>query len=78
MSWEAVPRGKDPPRVVSVVVETPLGSRIKYASAEEHGAMTVSKLLPPTLAFPANLGFFAHCWGEDDDPWTPWFSPTWR
>jgi inorganic pyrophosphatase len=68
MWWKDVSRGKDPPGVVNVVVETPMGSRIKYAAAEEHRAMVVSKLLPATFAYPANSGFFAQCWGEDGDP----------
>jgi inorganic pyrophosphatase len=67
-SWKDVPRGKNPPAVVNVVIETPLGSRIKYAATEEHGAMVVSKLLASTFAYPANAGFFAQCWGEDGDP----------
>ena len=29
MSWKDVPRGKNPAAVVNVVIETPLGSRIK-------------------------------------------------
>src|SRR5687767_14772302 len=68
MWWNNVPRGKNPPTVVNVVIETPLGSRIKYAAAEEHGAMVLSKLLADTFAYPANTGFFAQCWGEDGDP----------
>ena len=68
MWWKDVSRGKDPPGVVNVVVETPMGSRIKYAAAEEHRAMVVSKLLAATFAYPANSGFFAQCWGEDGDP----------
>jgi hypothetical protein len=47
-------RGKNPPVVVNVVIESPLGSRIKYAATEEHGAMVVSKLLAFTFAYPAN------------------------
>ena len=68
MFWNNVPRGMNPPALVNVVVETPLGSRIKYSAAEEHGAMVVSKLLATTFAYPANTGFFAQCWGEDGDP----------
>ena len=68
MWWKDVSRGKDPPGVVNVVVETPMGSRIKYAAAEEHRAMVASKLLAATFAYPANSGFFAQCWGEDGDP----------
>jgi inorganic pyrophosphatase len=72
MWWKDVSRGKDPPGVVNVVVETPMGSRIKYA-AEEYSAMVASKLLPATFAYPANSGFFAQCWGRMATPWMPWF-----
>lgn len=68
MLLDLVPKGSDPPRVVNAIVETPLGSRIKYAASEEHPAMRVSKILAPSFAYPANAGFFARCWGEDDDP----------
>ena len=66
--WDRVPRGDDPPRTVNVVIETPAGSRVKYAAGEGHGALEVTKLLPPGLAFPAHTGFFPQCAGEDGDP----------
>ena len=80
MSWQDVKRGDDPPRVVNVVVETPFGSRLKYALGKEHGLMTVSKLLSPGCAFPANTGFFAACWERTATRWMPWWSAVrrWR
>ena len=79
--WKDVPRGKNPPAVVNVVIETPMGSRIKYAAAEEHGAMVVSKLLASTFAYPANTGFFGNVggrmailsmrWSWEELPWLP-------
>lgn len=68
MLLDLVPKGADPPRIANAIIETPLGSRIKYAAAEAFPAMHVSKLLAPALAYPADTGYFARCWGEDDDP----------
>ena len=68
MLGDDVPRGARPPGLANVIVETPKGSRVKYASSEDHGALQVSKVLPPTFAYPANTGYFARCWGEDGDP----------
>jgi len=68
MLGDEVPRGDDPPRKVNVVVETPLGSRVKYAALHGLHGLQVSKVLPGILAFPANAGFFARCAGEDGDP----------
>lgn len=68
MLADEVPKGPDPPRRVHAIIETPLGSRIKYAASEDHPTMAVAKILPPTFAYPANTGSFARCWGEDGDP----------
>lgn len=68
MLADEVPIGPEPPRLVYAIIETPLGSRIKYAAAKDHSAMVVSKVLPSTFAYPANTGFFARCQGEDGDP----------
>ena len=68
MLGDDVPRGDQAPEVANVVIETPRGSRIKYAAGDGFAGLQVSKVLPPTFAFPANTGFFARCAGEDGDP----------
>jgi len=68
MLWATTPRGPDPPRRVHVIVETPEGSRGKYALANDHPGLVLKKLLPEHLEFPVSVGCFAQCWGDDGDP----------
>src|SRR5262245_1046024 len=68
MMGDDVPRGADPPRLVNVVIETPLASRIKYAASRDHDLLLASKLMASVFAYPANTGFFAGCAGADGDP----------
>jgi len=68
MLWASTPRGADPPQSVHVIVETPEGSRGKYALAHDHPGLVLKKLLPDHLEFPVSVGCFAQCWGEDGDP----------
>ena len=68
MHWRQVPRGPRPPDAVHAIIETPRGSRYKYAASHDHPGFELSKLIPESLAFPCNAGFFARCWGEDGDP----------
>ena len=55
-------------RELNVVVETPRGSRAKYAYDPETGLFVVGKLLPLGLAFPFNFGFVPSTIGGDGDP----------
>lgn len=68
MLWRDVPRGPKPPEIAHVIIETPRGSRAKFASEEAHIGMMLTKALPEGLAFPTHVGYFAQCWGDDDDP----------
>ena len=52
---------------VTVVVDTPRGSRAKYKYDEDHGLMRLSKILPRGLYFPYNFGFIPGTRGEDGD-----------
>jgi inorganic pyrophosphatase len=52
----------------NVVVETPRGSRTKFAYDNETGLFHVRKLLEPELAFPFAFGFFPSIHGEDGGP----------
>lgn len=53
---------------VNVVVETPKGSRIKYAYDPDSGLMVLSKTLPAGMVFPFNFGFVPGTVAEDGDP----------
>lgn len=52
----------------NVVVETPRGSRTKFAYDPETRLFCARKLLAPGLAFPFAFGFFPSTRGEDGGP----------
>jgi inorganic pyrophosphatase len=66
--WQTTPRGRDPPRELYVVVETPRGSRNKYELAKEFPGVLLDRILHASLAFPADYGLVPRSWGEDGDP----------
>jgi len=51
-----------------VVVETPRGSRNKYAFDRARRAFTLRKVLPEGMEFPYDFGFIPSTIGEDGDP----------
>ena len=53
---------------VWVVVETPSGSRWKYAWDPEHRAFRAHKLLPLGITFPYEFGFISNTHADDGDP----------
>jgi inorganic pyrophosphatase len=53
---------------LNIIIETPKGSRGKFAYDEESGLFALSKLLPAGMAFPFNFGFIPSTRGGDGDP----------
>lgn len=51
-----------------VIVETPKGSRNKYAFDPESGAIKLSRVLPEGMVFPHDFGFIPGTKAEDGDP----------
>lgn len=54
--------------LVHVIVETPKGSRNKFAFDEQTGFYKLRKILPAGTAFPLDFGFIPGTKGEDGDP----------
>lgn len=50
------------------VIETPKGSRNKYAYNPAFGAFELKKVLPLGMLFPYDFGFFPSTKGDDGDP----------
>ena len=50
------------------IIETPKGSRNKYAFDESHGLFLLKKVLPAGMAFPCDFGFVPRTRAEDGDP----------
>ena len=53
---------------VNVVIETPRGSRVKYAWKPEHELFAHRRLLPLGMTFPYDFGFIPSTVAEDGDP----------
>src|SRR5437868_10101422 len=53
---------------VRVIVETPKGSRNKYAFDPEHKVFTLKKVLPAGMSFPYDFGFVPQTESGDGDP----------
>ena len=54
--------------IIRVIIETPKGSRNKYAFDEEERVFSLKKVLPAGMAFPHDFGFVPSTIGEDGDP----------
>jgi inorganic pyrophosphatase len=54
--------------LVQVVIETPKGSRNKYAFDSEEKVFRLKKVLPAGMTFPYDFGFVPRTLAEDGDP----------
>jgi inorganic pyrophosphatase len=54
--------------LLSIVIETPKGSRNKYAYDEETGMYRLKKVLPSGMSFPYDFGFVPYTRADDGDP----------
>lgn len=57
-----------PDGTVTVVIETPKGSRNKYSYDPKAGAMRLKHVLPEGMLFPFDFGFVPSTKAEDGDP----------
>src|ERR1051326_739420 len=55
-------------KTVHVIIETPKGSRNKYAFDQEQGVFVLKKVLPVGMAFPYDFGFIPSTKADDGDP----------
>ena len=62
------PRDPDDHNIVQVIIETPKGSRNKYAFDPEQRIFELKKVLPAGMAFPYDFGFVPSTIAEDGDP----------
>ena len=60
-------RGKDKD-LIRVVIETPKGSRNKFAFDEDDHIFELTKVLPAGMAFPYDFGFVPSTRADDGDP----------
>jgi len=55
------------PRAVNVIVETPKGSRHKYAYKEEFGVIELRRILRGGMIWPCDFGFVTQTLADDGD-----------
>ncbi len=60
--------GKNGKEDVQVIIETPRGSRNKYAWDPGQRVFTLKKVLPEGMVFPHDFGFVPSTEGQDGDP----------
>jgi inorganic pyrophosphatase len=65
---ERLPIGDDAPATVNVVVEVPVGSRLKYEYDPDLGVMARDRVLPGAVRYPTDYGFIPSTEAEDGDP----------
>jgi len=54
--------------LIQVIIETPKGSRNKFAFDEEQSIFSVKKVLPAVMSFPYDFGFLPRTQAPDGDP----------
>jgi inorganic pyrophosphatase len=59
---------RDNQDIVQVVIETPKGSRNKYAFDGKQRVFELKRVLPAGMAFPYDFGFIPRTLAEDGDP----------
>lgn len=62
------PRDEDDDHIIRVVIETPKGSRNKYAFDPEEKVFELKKVLPAGMDFPYDFGFVPSTKADDGDP----------
>jgi inorganic pyrophosphatase len=62
------PRDSDSETLIQVIIETPKGSRNKYAFNEKIRVFELTKVLPAGMTFPYDFGFIPSTKAEDGDP----------
>jgi inorganic pyrophosphatase len=62
------PRDEDDREIIQVIIETPKGSRNKYAFDVDQKVFELTKVLPAGMAFPYDFGFIPSTLAEDGDP----------
>jgi inorganic pyrophosphatase len=62
------PMDADDKQVIQVIIETPKGSRNKYAFDPEQKIFQLKRVLPAGMAFPYDFGFVPSTLADDGDP----------
>jgi inorganic pyrophosphatase len=62
------PHDEDDKKAIQVIIETPKGSRNKFAFDDQQKVFELKKVLPAGMTFPHDFGFIPSTKAEDGDP----------
>lgn len=62
-----IPAG-DPKKLINVVIEIPIGARVKYEYDKDLQIIKADRFLYTAFTYPFNYGFIPGTWSEDEDP----------
>jgi len=69
MDLHRVPRGRDVPNEINVIIEIPSHSEpVKYEMDKATGAMFVDRFMSTSMHYPCNYGYVPHTLSSDGDP----------
>ena len=63
-----IPSGPNPPDVIYVRIEIPLGSKVKYEYNKEFDIIVVDRILHSSVVYPTAYGYIPETLCEDGDP----------
>lgn len=66
--WKELPAGRDPPRRINVMIETPKGSKNKYEISKEYNIIRLDRVLHSSVIYPLAYGLVPSTYYEDNDP----------
>jgi inorganic pyrophosphatase len=66
--WHDIDPGKDIENRLTVVIEVPKDSKVKYELDKSSGLIRVDRVLFSSVHYPANYGFIPRSYCEDKDP----------
>lgn len=67
MNLSKIDIGENPEKI-SVIIEIPYGSNIKYEVDKDSGVVVVDRVMYSAIFYPANYGFVPNTLSEDGDP----------
>ncbi|MFT4282816.1 MAG: inorganic diphosphatase [Candidatus Woesearchaeota archaeon] len=66
--WHDLSLGDEIPEVVSIVVEIPKGSNVKYELDKDTGLISLDRFLHSAVYYPGDYGFLPRTYCDDGDP----------
>lgn len=66
--WKDLAPGRQPPEIVTAVIEIPQGARNKYELDKESGLFRLDRVLYSAVHYPGDYGLIPRTLHEDNDP----------